>query len=487
MRAAWRSVDIRAAEKQLLATVPENTLMQRAAAGLARRCAALLGDRGRVYGTEVLLIAGAGNNGGDALFAGASLARRGARVRGLLLNPGRAHEAGLRALHEAGGQVTASLPSTVDLVVDGIVGIGAQGGLRGEAADVVGQLGQLRTSTGDRPIVVSVDVPSGVGVDSGAVEGPAVWADVTVTFGCLKPALVVGQAATLAGLVDLVDIGLPWLDAPPAVWVPDAADIVRWWPRPNALSDKYTRGVAGLATGSLQFPGAALLSVAGALGGPAGMVRYSGPLADDVVRAHPSVIVSGRVAETGRVQAWLCGCGLGTDERAYEELRAVLGTSVPVVLDADALTMLGDGHMTSWLRQREAPTVVTPHDREFTRIAGDEVGPDRVEAARQLAGRLRIIVLLKGDRTIVATPDGTAWANPTGTPALATAGTGDVLAGLLVSLLAAGLPADRAAIAAAFVHGLAGRRAQGGLGGNTAPVTASDVAAAIPATVGNLY
>src|SRR5262249_14822911 len=150
------------------------------------------------------------------------------------------------------------------------------------------------------------------------------------------------------------------------------------------------------------------------------------------------------------------------------------------------LTMLGEPHMTDSLRRREAPTVVTPHDREFTRIAGDQVGPDRVEAARQLAGRLGIVVLLKGDRTVVATPDGTAWANPTGTPVLATAGTGDVLAGLLVSLLAAGLPADRAAVAAAFVHGLAGRRAQAALGGDLAPVAAPDVAAAIPATVGSL-
>ena len=142
----------------------------------------------------------------------------------------------------------------MDLIVDGIVGIGAQGGLRGAAADVVGQLAGLTTSTGDRPIVVSVDVPSGVDVDTGAVEGPAVRADVTVTFGCLKPALVVGPAAPLAGQVDLVDIGLPWLDAPPAVWVPDAADIARWWPRPRCRSDKYTRGVAGLATGSRRSP-----------------------------------------------------------------------------------------------------------------------------------------------------------------------------------------------------------------------------------------
>jgi len=486
MRAAWRAADVRAAEERLIKALPENALMQRAATGLARRCASLLAERGRIYGRQVLLLIGAGNNGGDALFAGAMLARRGVVVRALLLYPDRVHAAGLDTLRAAGGSVVTSPPTPVDMIVDGIVGIGAKGGLRGAAAEVVEAFGKIRTDDGESPLIVSVDVPSGVEVDSGAVEGPAVHADVTVTFGCLKPALVVGPAAPLAGYVDLVDIGLPWLEAPPAVWVPDATDIARWWPRPAPTSDKYTRGVAGVATGSRGFPGAALLSVAGAVAGPVGMVRYAGAAAHDVVRMHPSVIVGPRVAETGRVQAWLCGCGLGTDERAQDELRAVLGSSVPVVLDADALTLLGDGSMATWLRRRDAPTVVTPHDREFTRIAGEQVGPDRVEAARQLAARLQVVVLLKGDRTIVATPDGTAWANPTGTPTLASAGTGDVLAGLLVSLLAAGLPADRAAVAAAFVHGLAGRRAAEDLGGASAPVTAPMVAAALPAVIAAL-
>ncbi len=485
MRAAWRAADIRAGEERLMATLPENTLMHRAATGLARRCASLLRERAGVYGSSVLLLVGAGNNGGDALFAGALLSRRGVTVNALLLAPDRVHRDGLAALRAAGGAVIQGLPSTVDMVIDGIVGIGAQGGLRGAAVEAVEALGELRATDGERPVVVSVDVPSGVDVDTGAVEGPVVRADVTVTFGCLKPALVVGPAAPLAGQVDVVDIGLPWLDAAPAVWVPDGADIARWWPRPAPTSDKYTRGVAGVATGSPSFPGAALLSVAGALGGPAGMIRYAGAIANDVVRAHPSAVVSQRVAETGHVQAWLCGCGLGTDERAQDELRAVLGSSVPAVLDADALTLLADGSMTAWLRRRDAPTVVTPHDREFTRIAGEQVGPDRVDAARRLAARLGVVVLLKGDRTIVATPDGTAWANPTGTPALATAGTGDVLAGLLVSLLAAGLPADRAAVAAAFVHGLAARHASVVRGGGPTPVTAPDVAAALSDVVGS--
>jgi hydroxyethylthiazole kinase-like uncharacterized protein yjeF len=466
-----------------MATLPAGTLMQRAASGLARRCALLLTGLGGVYGSRVLLLVGGGNNGGDALYAGAQLARRGASVSALLVAPEKAHAEGLAAFRAAGGRVVDTMASTVDLVVDGVVGIGARGSLHDKAADLVKAIGGLRPhrrDTGrDKPVVVSVDVPSGVDVDTGAVDGPAVKADVTVAFGCLKPAHVVGPAAALAGEVDVVDIGLPWLDAPPAVWLPELSDLTRWWPRPESTSDKYTRGVVGVATGSPAYPGAALMSVAGALAGPTGMVRYAGAMAGEVARDYPSVVVSRRAAESGRVQAWVCGCGLGVDKRSHEELRVVLGSPVPVVLDADALTMLGDGALASWLKRRAAPTVVTPHDREFTRLAGDQVGPHRVEAALQLAAKMGVIVLLKGDRSVVATPDGTAWANPTATPALATAGTGDVLAGLLGSLLAAGLPADRAAVAAAFLHGLAGRRAAARFGGDGAPVTAPDVATAM--------
>jgi hydroxyethylthiazole kinase-like uncharacterized protein yjeF len=340
--------DVRAAEERLMATLPPLTLMRRAAEGLARRCAQLLADTGGVYGRRVVLLVGAGNNGGDALFAGALLARRGAAVRAVLLASERVHAAGLAELRRCGGlaiAVSRQNPvdqllreSTVDLIVDGIVGIGGRGGLRDTAADAVSALDELDP----RPVVVAVDVPSGVEIDTGAVDGPAVRADVTVTFGCLKPALVVGPAAPLAGLLDIVNIGLSTPESEPVVWLPDHADIAALWPVPKPPSDKYTRGVAGLATGSAGFPGAALLSVAGALAGPAGMLRYAGPVAADVVRSHPSVVISDAVGSAGRVQAWLVGCGIGTDERALAELRAVLAVPVPVVIDADAITLSGE-------------------------------------------------------------------------------------------------------------------------------------------------
>ncbi|AGZ39255.1 hypothetical protein AFR_04830 [Actinoplanes friuliensis DSM 7358] len=464
-----------------MATLPPGTLMQRAAAGLARRCALLLRESGGVYGSTVVLLVGSGDNGGDALYAGATLAARGAAVKAILLSPERVHLAGLAALRRSGGVTVAGLPSRADLVVDGIVGIGASGGLREPAAALVKSLSDLRGRDGARPPVVAVDVPSGVAVDTGDVPGDAVQADVTVTFGCLKPAHVVGAAAALAGHVELVDIGLgATLHADPAVRVPDAADIAEWWPRTGPGSDKYSRGVVGVATGSATYPGAAILSVAGALAGPTGMVRYAGSADSEVVQHHPSVVAAKRVADAGRVQAWVCGSGLGTDDGARTELRSVLATSLPVLLDADALTLLVDGQHATDLR-RDAPLVITPHDGEFARLALERPGADRIGAACKLAAWINAVVLLKGDRTIVATPAGEVWVNPTGSSALATAGSGDVLAGLLGSLLAAGLPPERAAIMAAYAHGLAGRlAAEGG------PVTAPDVAAALRPVLADL-
>jgi hydroxyethylthiazole kinase-like uncharacterized protein yjeF len=448
MRAAYRVAQVRAAERALMATLGEGALMQRAAAGLARRCAVLLRESAGLYGSQVLLLVGSGDNGGDALYAGARLARRGAHVRALLLSQERAHAEGLAALRAAGGRVTDAVPARLDLVVDGIVGIGGHGSLRPDAVRAVAAAALTGAAT------VAVDVPSGVEADTGAVPGDAVRADLTVTFGCLKPGLVVGPGAERAGLVELVDIGLgPYL-AEPDVGVPDAVDVAGRWPRPRPDDDKYSRGVVGIAAGSARYPGAALLAVGAALAGPAGMVRYAGHAADRVRAAYPEVIVTDSVAEAGRVQAWAVGSGLGTDVPAAATLRRVLATDVPVLIDADALTVLA--RHPEWVRDRVAPTVLTPHDGEFQRLFGP-VGEDRLGAARAAAADLRCTVLLKGYRTIVADERGGAYVNPTGTAELATAGSGDVLSGIGAAILAAGVPAAEAAAAAAFVHGLAGR------------------------------
>jgi len=467
VRAAFPVEVVRAAERAAMQAVPEGALMQRAAAGLAAECVRIL--RQGVYGTTVAVLAGAGDNGGDALYAGARLAARGAAVTAVLLSPDRAHPGGLTALRAAGGRVLpAGSPAATEvvaaarLVLDGIVGIGGSGGLRPAAAGLVAAV----TGT-----VVAVDLPSGVDADTGAVEGEAVRADVTVTFGTLKPGLLVGAGAEHAGDVRLVEIGL---DLPePRLRVLDPADVARLVPRPGPRDDKYTRGVVGVAAGSSTYPGAGVLSTGAAVHGGAGMVRYAGGAAEHVRSRWPEAIVTeGKPSEAGQVQAWVVGPGIGTDDAAAGLLRDVLGQDVPVLVDADGLTLLA--REPELVRSRTAPTVLTPHDREFERVAGP-VGADRVGAARRAAAEMGVTMLLKGNATVVADPAGFAYVNPTGTPWLATAGSGDVLSGLGGALLAGGVEPALAAALAAYLHGLAGSIAAGG-----ATTSATGVLDALP-------
>ncbi|MBD0423047.1 NAD(P)H-hydrate dehydratase [Streptomyces sp. NPDC052309] len=468
MRTAYSVETVRTAERVLMARLPEGALMQRAAAGLAAACADLLG---RVYGSRVVLLVGSGDNGGDALYAGARLARRGAGVTAVLLTPERAHAGGLAALRRAGGSVAAAgagegLVAGADLVVDGIVGIGGKGGLRAEAVPLA------EAARRSRAAVVAVDLPSGVDADTGQVHGAAVRADLTVTFGTHKPGLLIDPAREYAGSVRLVDIGLELPDGA-VLEALQHADVARLLPVPAVESDKYRRGVVGIAAGSARYPGAAVLAVSGALRGGAGAVRYVGPAGDAVIARFPETLVSDRGPKrAGRVQAWVVGPGAGDDAGPVAE---VLAADVPVLVDADGLRLADPGAV----RRRTAPTLMTPHAGEAAALLGvsrEEVEGARLAAVRELAGRYGAAVLLKGSTTLVAGRDGgTVRVNATGTSWLATAGSGDVLSGLVGSLLAAGLSAVDAGSAGAYLHGLAGRFAADG-----APVGAHDVADAIP-------
>ncbi len=460
MRGIYPVEDVRAAEAKLMAGLPDGVLMQRAAHALAVECAALLP---RVYGARVVLLVGGGNNGGDALFAGAELAARGARVTALLLDPERAHADGLLAFDRAGGRVAGGEAAAIegaDLVVDGIVGIGGRGGLRGAAVELAAAARDV--------VTVAVDVPSGVDADTGAAGDDVIHADVTVTFGALKPGLVVGPGADLAGQVRLVDIGLGPVLPPARTQLLEAADVRALLPQPGATDDKYTRGVVGVAAGSVQYAGAGVLATGSAVHGGAGMVRYVGLAPDEIRARYPEVVVhpDARPGDV-RVQAWVVGPGLGTDDTAMSLLSDVLRTDVPVIVDADAITLVA--RSPALVRGRAAPTVLTPHDREFARIAG-EPSADRLASVRRAAHDLGATVLLKGNATVIADPDGAAYVNATGTPWLGTAGSGDVLSGLLGSLLAAGLAPPLAAASAAYVHGVAGQRA-----GAHGPPSAVDV------------
>lgn len=453
MRQAHTVEQVRAAESALMATLPDGALMQRAAAGLATVCAQLMGH---VYGARVVVLAGSGDNAGDALFAGAHLARRGAEVEVVLLRS-HTHNGGLDALRRAGGRVVQA-PGEADLVIDGIVGIGGRAGLDERTAAVVDSIAAP---------VVAVDVPSGVDVDSGLVDGPHVDATVTVAFGTHKVAHFVEPAATAAGIVELVDIGLGQYLPDPAIEVLQPDDVRRLLPRPAAESHKYNRGVLGVVAGSPQYTGAGVLVVSAAVAtGLAGMVRYEGA-SDALIRAaHPEVVMG-----PGQVQAWVVGSGIGRG--LASQVASVLAERLPTVVDADALR-----HLPS---RCTAPTVLTPHAGELANMLDEpraEVEAEMVRCAEEAANRWDAVVLLKGAHSVIAAPDGRLRVNTTGVPWLATAGAGDVLSGVIGALLASGLDTFDAASIGAWLHGSAAARASAG-----GPIVAGDLVAALPATI----
>lgn len=478
MHGVYTVDQIRAAEAALSAKVGDGVLMQRAAAALAAHCERSLS---RVYGARVVLLVGAGNNGGDALFAGARLARRGAVVTAVLVDPGRAHTGGLVELRASGGRIAGAVGAGgVDLVIDGILGIGGRGGLRAAA------VAAARDCTLAGAPIVAVDLPSGVDADTGLVHETSIRADITVTFGALKVGLVSGGGPAAAGDIRLVDIGLGPHLPEPTITALDGDDVGALLPRPDAAGDKYSRGVVGVVAGSSQYAGAGVLATGSAVHGGAGMVRYLGGAPDGIRDRYPEVVVHADTEPAQvRVQSFVVGPGLGTDQPALESLQQVLAAQVPVVIDADAITLLaGHESLQTALRRRHLPTVLTPHDREFTRLF--DLDADRVASARTAARVTGATVLLKGNATVIAEPSGRVWLNRTGTPWLATAGSGDVLSGLIGSLLAAGLPGGPAAAAAAHLHGLAGQ-----LAAADGPPSAADVLGSLrPAwhtVLGNAY
>lgn len=444
--------------------------MQRAAFGVAVQAADLLAQHaGRVATGRVALLVGAGNNGGDALWAGKFLRNRGVGVTAVLLKPDKAHPEGLRALRRAGGRVVSlddapAVLEAADLVIDGIVGLSARGPLREDAASLLEHLSAP---------VLAVDLPSGVDPDLGTVSGPAITATRTVTFGARKPVHVLNPER--CGEVVLVDIGLlPELGDPDLQQL-DAVDVGAAWPVPGPPDNKYSQGVTGVAAGSATYPGAAVLATGSAVLATSGMVRYAGPAADVVRARWPEVIATGSVTDAGRVQAWVVGPGIGTGQEGRAVLRHVLSAGVPVCADADATTLLSRYPEVLDARDPGTPLVLTPHAGEFERLTGAPPGEDRVGAVKAAARRFDAVVLLKGNTTLIAAPDGRVLANVARGSWLATAGSGDVLSGLVGSLLASGLDPWLAAGAAAYAHSLAADLAARGV-----PVPAGSVEAAIP-------
>lgn len=436
---------IRDAEAPLLAKEGE-ALMRRAAYAVALEAKKWLRKQGKTtYGAHVLVLAGSGNNAGDALHAAAELEKSGATIS-LWLTAEKTHEQALAALKHP--RLVREVPKRTDLVIDGIVGIGARGGLASEAARAVQAVAGLP--------VIAVDVPSGVDPVTGLHEGPHICAQVTVTFGGLKPVHVRGWEQ--CGEVKLHGLGIEKHLGKPYAW-----QVVRpsSWPHPGPEDNKYSTGVVGIFAGSAEYPGAAVLTALGAVRATSAMVRYAGPAREEVVRALPQVVATDHVAEAGRVQAWVYGPGVGVDKPALMEM---LARPEPLVLDADAITTLArsESGITA-LCEREAFTVLTPHRGEFERIT-------TAQTAQLLAHELGVCVLLKGRVTEVAYGDelylieaGSSWA--------ATPGSGDVLSGVIGAAIAAEPSAEMVANAAR-VHADAAALCGG-------PVPASDIARAL--------
>jgi hydroxyethylthiazole kinase-like uncharacterized protein yjeF len=496
MKQAFTVPTVREAEAGALAATPDGALMDRAAAGLAVVSARWLqARRGAVSGSSVVVLAGSGNNGGDALFAAARLAARGAQVTVCSLSEG-LHVQGAAAVRRLGGRVlelagadpasaavaaAADLSARADLVLDGIVGIGGQGPLRPVAAAL---------AAAARGRVVAVDLPSGVDPDTGVVADPdrCVVAEATVTFGVLKTGVLLPPAARFAGVVSLIDIGLdPYLTSPPDALLMDLATAGRAVPMPTAMDDKYTRGVVGVVAGSDDYPGAGILCSGSARLGGVGMVRYAGGARSAVVTRWPEVVPSSALpSAAGQVQGWVVGPGAGVDGTARDRLADAVALDVPLIVDADAITLIaGSEELRGALVARQAPTLLTPHEGEFARLGGDLTKPGgRLAAVRRLAADLGSVILLKGAVTVVSGGTGTAMVSASGPPDLATAGSGDVLAGLVGSMVAANTVTDdvelaRVAAAAAYLHGVAGRLAAA----DGRPIVSEDVLNALPEAI----
>jgi ADP-dependent NAD(P)H-hydrate dehydratase / NAD(P)H-hydrate epimerase len=433
----------------------EATLVDRAGGAVARGARSLLGG---AYGRRVVIVCGKGNNGADGRVAGHRLADWGARVdRFDLASIEQSH------LNRALGRA--------DLAVDAMFGTGFRGPLEGDAAFAADAI------TAAPCPVLAVDIPSGVDGLTGAVRGPAVEASATVCLAALKPGLVFFPGATLAGDVHVAPIysGIPLTpggidpgNPPPSLGVTEEADVATWLPRRGPESHKWSVGGVYVVGGSQGMTGAVMLSGRAALRAGAGIV-VAGLPGDAAVRASGGEVITRSLAATpsgaldedavkevldglDRFRALVVGPGLGQAPPTVAAVRRLVAeAAVPLVLDADGLNAL-DGDL-DLLAARPAATVITPHAGEYARLAGETVGEDRVAAARRLAERSGAVVLLKGSRTVVADPTGRVAVNPTGGPWLATAGTGDVLSGVIGALAAAGVPAFEAAAAGAWLHG----------------------------------
>ena len=479
--------------------VTVDTLMENAGRAVARAAVAAMGGS---YGRRAVVVCGKGNNGGDGFVAARHLARAGIRVAVSLLadaasltdvtavNHRRLAEAGTDGRPYSSERLAREL-GRADVAIDAIFGTGFRGRPEGAHAEAIAALNRASTP------VVAVDIPSGVNGETGAVDGDAVYALLTVTFGAAKPGLLLYPGAAHAGLVQVADIGFPPDLVRSDLLLVEEQDVSAVLPARRPDDDKRRSGVVLVIGGSRDMTGAVRLMAEAAYRAGAGLVSVATPAAvapvvqtgvveatfiplpgtdEGTVAAEALETLGDRLAAFDSIAL---GPGLSRNEGTAEFVRALVATSqVPMVLDADGLNAF-EGR-TGQIAERRADVVLTPHAGEFARLAGippGDVVHDRVGHVRKLAGEVQGVVLLKGRPALVASPSGEVRINPTGGPSLATGGSGDVGTGAIAALLARGLDPMEAATAGAYVHGLAGTLAGMELGEGT---TARDVLEKLP-------
>jgi len=506
------TAEMRAADRRTIEEIglPGAVLMENAGAAVAGVV------RERFPGARrVAVLCGKGNNGGDGFVIARRLSDRGPRV---YLAGTRGEVKGDAALHlgayERSGGAVAEVDDerawdalcdealAADVVVDALLGTGLREQPRGLVARVISDL----AARCDPTRVVAVDLPSGLSSDSGETAWPSVVAGLTVTFAAPKHGHVLPPACDRVGELVVVDIGIPQhvLDqAGPRLWLLDSADARSAFPGRASGAHKGTYGHVLIVAGSVGKTGAAVLAATAALRSGAGLVTVATPAPALPLAAAGKVEVMTEplpVAADGSLtpeaaaralslaescDAVVLGPGLGEEEGTRAFVRELVARCpVPLVVDAGGLNALASGSDAAWRLRRSSPTLVTPHPGEMARLVGSTtaaVQQTRLETARAFASASGAMVVLKGQRTIVAEPSGRAAVNPTGNPGMATAGTGDALAGILGALLARGLDAWRAATAGVYTHGLAGDCAAVRLGQES--LLAGDLIEALPEAI----
>lgn len=500
LHTAYSVSAIRTAEEPIVAAaerIKPDGLMQQAARAVADVALSLLSG---VNTPRVLVLAGSGGNGGDGLYAGAFLAEAGIVVEAIATSASRTTlPRATEAFTKAGGVLVDAPTAPAQLVIDAIAGLGLSAGLAPELAQTVSHM----VSRGAK--VLAVDVPSGISPDTGDPLGPHITADVTVTFGALRFAHTVSASC---GDVVVADIGiaesLHTMNGP-RVYAYRAVPADHSWPdtvtptpaipainsmEPRPTDHKYSGGVVGLLAGSELYPGAGVLCVAGAVRATPAMVRYVGAAREFVLHAIPEVIASS-LATAGKVQAWVAGPGGATES----ELLDLIRRPIPLLIDADGIRLLAKStHLIDALRQREHPTVLTPHDGEFATLVAaigipEATTANRLAACHEAAQALGAIIVLKGRRTLIAPPHGPITSIDAGHSWSATPGSGDVLAGVMGAWIARYAAQDKPlaeaiAIAVHLCADAAWLSAQTNFG--AAPTSASRIADAIPAATARL-